>query len=320
MNARDYVKITINDTVYEPDSIGIAWLTEKDPDNPDADMAFISGGFKGTELIYAISLYKDSAVAGIQIGFEYMYGRRILNLLGNPIKVECWNYDSTENKLSTKFSFDYDDLDMGKGHAEFEIINVYHQTNYPHPIVNVDTTREYPAAGFWKYAGYGTTKDLDLSNLEANVQYPFATGILLDTFPLDDFWSDIFFYKYDSFIDWVAGAFDGAWQYNSDSSEIKTYWEPDEYPYYGYPFEKDATELMNNILKSKNYSVEKEHNLLKLFYNNKQNVIVFYKSPGDTLYSQHKKFILNTKNHENQKSNYIYFRNFIRQLECSSTK
>ena len=204
--------------------------------------------------------------------------------------------DTLNTTFCGKFHFEYDTPDLGVGQIECEFINMEKIiATYPFNY-ELDVLREYSYDRIWYYVG---SSDGDLSNFTKAIPYTLDTPrLFLYSDTLGEEYSTV--YKYNRFASTYngAGALYGSWKLQEDELLVELF-----DPGWGvnYVWEYEWATFHNSLYSNvNNYYFEKEHNILKVYYNEGKQALIYYAKPeeyNDTLYLYHD---LKNNNNENK--------------------
>jgi hypothetical protein len=271
---KNQFKISFNGYEWQADSIKISKMNGTSPHS--LLNGYILNGVQNKEgQRISAGLMINPTNSSIYIGLGTIDSTWVA-LLYHKASFSYWKYDTLKNTYSGKFSLDYDDLYFGKGHIECEFINMEDYLYYLPQTYVLDTTKEYSYSRQWYYVG---ASDGSLKNFTLPPSYTMHTPIFYFlSRTLGSEYSSI--YKYKHFCQLVSGGFsiDGSW--DVVDNKLYSYFCITS-GWYSYYWDADLINTFKSALEANNYSIEKENNILKVYYNEHKSALIFYAKPEE---------------------------------------
>lgn len=263
--------IKINDKIYQPDSMFLSYFETKENSKVLKMHKAIFHCKDINTMVYAV--FFDSTYLNIYI--ENKDTKEVLyDMVLRTSEIASAYYQFIDSVVSGKFRGTYISENNDTAKIEAEFINMqYYIPYYAHEFV-LDTSKVYDLAGKWYYVG--TSKKGELKNFYNPVPatFPKNAEIWFDPNELPDYYQ---INKYKYFTSILNQAF-GNYEIRNDS--IKAVFQTT--PHAGLPWERKWRYFQDSIFRQENnFQMEKEHNILRVFFDNKQQALVYYAKPEE---------------------------------------
>ena len=291
---KNVFKINFNGIDWQADSIRISEI------NSEAE-AFLINGYilNGLQRSDASSIGAGLIISPLNSMVTFSMGTNDstwVALLGHPANFLFWSVDSINESYCGKFTIDYDDLRFGKGHIECEYINMDRKISYYPHSYELDTIKDYPYTKVWYYVGCSNGL---LSNFKRPI--PWTLNIPQLVFYADSLgeaYENIYKYKYYAEAYRGMGPLYGSW--NLEEENFQTAFFSSGY-IINYDWDVEWMAFHDSLFTNENnYHFKKENNILKVFFDNNKQCLIYYAKPEEYDYIPSKSKTLKTKNYEEQ--------------------
>ena len=291
---KNVFKLEINGDSYEFDSISLSGFTTDSESNELYE--------------YMLWAKTDSFSVTLILNFDYPYGNIYVNdliqdsliydLSWDTTSAQTLRYDGINKILCTEFIVNFDNNSNGVDSIHVWLINIQEIIPYYPQNYVLDTTKEYSFARRWYYVG-GT--DGSLSNFNRPVPITLSQpSIDFTSIILGSEYSEIYKYQMGAGVNRGDNFTPGSWQMENDSIHA-AFISMDYHFTFNNIWEKKWLFFCDSLFTNENnYHFEKENNILKVFFDNNKQCLIYYAKPEEYDYIPSKSNTLKTRNYEEQ--------------------